>query len=118
MIHEDELREIDSLGAETPEEIYPEPWEKQPEKAGWGGVPLLQAVLCALVIGALVFFQFCDTKKYQEFSQWYRKEMSQEIELPQLERSVEFKAPSEPSTEASRPPATVTQPDNGPLQLL
>lgn len=117
MLDRDELREIDGLGEEDSEEELPELWTAPPEKPAWGGVPLLQAVLCALLIGALVFFKFYHPEKYQEISQWYRQEMAQEIELPRLERREASSAVPEPTPEPS-PPAAAVQPENEPLQLL
>lgn len=118
MLDRDELREIDSLGEEElPEEESEELWTEPPGKPGWGGAPLLQAVLCALLIGALVFFKFFDGEKYREIARWYGEEMAQEIELPRLEKSKSPSPTPDPTPEPS-PPAAGTQAENGPLQLL
>ncbi len=111
----EKLREIDSLGEES-SEAQEDFWEEAPEKSGWGGAPLLQAVLCAAAILALVFFKLTDESKYQEIAQWYHTEMSQEIELPQLYRATPEPMPS-PTPEPS-PSVPPVQTDAGPLQML
>ncbi len=85
----EKLREIESIG--EPEEGSPdeELWEEEEREEGgsWSGVPLLQAVICALAVLALVFFRVSDDAKYQEIGAWYKNEMAQELELPVLERA-------------------------------
>lgn len=113
----EKLHEIESLGQEVqdPEELD-ELWEEPEEIQSGGGVPLLQAVICALVLAALLFFKFADQEKYQEFAGWYAQEMVQEIELPQL------KAPEPEPTPAPTPEPTPTpapvQTDGMPPQML
>ena len=98
----EKLREIDSLGEEFDDSFQEEDWEGPEEKSHWGGALLLQSVICALAMLELVFFRITDDERYQEIAQWYGREMSQEIELPQLQRTVSEPDPTpEPSPSAS-----------------
>ena len=86
----EKLREIDSLGEEFDDSFQEEDWEGPEEKSHWGGALLLQSVICALAMLALVFFRITDDERYQE------------IELPQLQRTVSEPDPTpEPSPSAS-----------------
>ena len=112
----EKLREIESIG--DPEEDSPdeELWEEEERETGgsWSGVPLLQAVICALAVLALVFFQITDDAKYQEIGAWYKNEMAQELELPVFER-----APPKPSytPEPTATPVPAIS-ASAPLQML
>lgn len=107
----EELREIDSLGLEdSPEDEWQEEREKEEQQAGWGGVPLLQAVLCALALIVLMFFKFTDPERYQEAAGWYREEMSQEIELPRLGLGTPAPSPTPEPSASPAPPAVESSP--------
>lgn len=58
-------------------------------------VPILQMAVCAVVLLTLIYFKFADTAKYDEAVNWYKTEISQEIELPAFEKKE--KAPAENS---------------------
>lgn len=121
MQDQEKLREIESLGQDQEAlEEQEEYWEEPEEKQGGGGVPILQAVICALVLVALLFFKFTDTEKYQGFADWYAREMAQEIELPQFKNPVpepvESPGPSPtPAPTATPSPVPV---DGTPPQML
>lgn len=114
MQDQEKLREIESLGGEEEDQALEAGWEEDVgEGSGWGGALLLQAVICALAVLALVFFKMTDEGKYQEIAGWYSQEMSQEIELPRLPAAATPEPPAVPSpvpTEApSIPPSTELQ---------
>ena len=118
MQDQEKLREIDSLGEE--DSMAQEEFWETPEvevRRGWGGAPLLQAVICALALLALVFFKFTDEEKYREISQWYGKEMAQEIELPQWQGTAPAPSPS-PTPAPTPSPTSPIQADTAPLQML
>jgi len=111
----EKLREIDSLGED--EELFQEDetWEDGQEgKGSWGSVPLLQAVICALVILALVFFRVTDETKYQGIISWYQYEMAQELELPTFSRATPEPSLSPEPTVTPAPPVSAS----APLQML
>ena len=110
----EKLREIEDLGEDS--ELSDETWEEdRGEGGGWGGVPLLQAVICALAVLALVFFRLTDDKKYQEIAGWYQSEMAKELELPSLDRATP--APPSGAPEPTASPAPPVQ-ASAPLQML
>lgn len=107
MQNREEFREIDSLGEEEEEE-YQEIWEeKPPDKPGWDGVPLLQAVICALLIAGFLYCKLTGSEWYDRLAGWYRQEMSQEIQLP---RRME---PTPGATATPEPDPTPTPPPTG-----
>ncbi len=112
----EKLREIESLGEQedSPQEDG-ELWEEAGvNDSSWGTVPLLQAVICALAVLALVFFRISDEEKYNEISAWYQNEMAQELELPSLNRS--SPEPANTPEPASTPAPAVSA--SAPLQML
>lgn len=115
----EKLREIESLGQEDEEQEEQEAyWDEAEEGQGGGGVPILQAVICAIALIVLLFFKFTDREKYQEIAEWYGQEMAQEIELPHLEKAVP--EPSESPAPESAPVETPSpiQIDSAPPQML
>ncbi len=112
----EKLREIESIG--EPEEGSPdeELWEEEEREAGgsWSGVPLLQAVICALAVLALVFFRVSDDAKYQEIGAWYKNEMAQELELPIFEHATP--KPSYTSEPTATPTPAISA--SAPQQML
>lgn len=118
MQDQEKLREIESMGedgGDFPEDEEYEKYEESlKESGGWGGIPLFQAVICALIILALIFFRVSDGTKYQEIAAWYQQEMAKEIELPAFSR-----AAPEPSA-SPEPTATPAPPVSGgaPPQML
>lgn len=116
----EKIREIESLGQEDDDqESQEELWvTDEAKQSGWGGVPFLQAVLCALALLVLVYFWVADREKYQEIAQWYGQEMAQEIQLPQLERVMPGLTPTpEPTASPTQAPPTLP-PDSAPPQLV
>lgn len=108
----EKLREIESLGEEEGQDLENNWEEETGESSGWGGALLLQAVVCALAVLALIFFRVTDEVKFREIAGWYAQEMSQEIELPKLPAAVPnpTAAPSPAPTEAPTiPPSTELQ---------
>ncbi len=90
MLKKEDLQEIDSLGEELEEdqEDQEDEWEDEPEKEKkYSVVPLLQLIACVLILSGLLYFKMTDQKKYNEVVNWYKTEISQEIELPQFEKS-------------------------------
>lgn len=98
----DEMRELEAVGED---EDLEEDWQEPPQgESGGGGASLLQAVLCALALIALVFFKVTDPARYQEIAEWYRGEMAQEIELPKIMPAAPTPSPS-PSPEPTPTPS-------------
>lgn len=57
--------------------------EYREKKQGSGSVlPLLQTLLCALTLLALMFLKVSDVETYGKVTNWYREEAAREIELP------------------------------------
>lgn len=111
----EKLREIENLGEEVELPQEDETWEEdRVEGGGWGGVPLLQAVICALAVLALVFFRLTDDKKYQEIAGWYQSEMAKELELPSLDRAAPEPSGTPEPTASPAPPVQAS----APLQML
>lgn len=105
----EKLREIEALGED--EELFQknEAWEDDREgRDGWGGVPLLQAVICVLAVLALLFFRITDETKYQEITDWYQHEMTQELELPMLSRATPEPSLSPAPTATPTPPVSAS----------
>lgn len=100
-----ELQEIEEFG-ELPEEP---PRDQEPGDSGFSTVPLVQTILCALVILALVFLKLTNGEAYGKAIDWYQRESAREIELPGWgERGEETDAPptwiqSSPAPETSAP---------------
>lgn len=112
----EKLREIETLGEESNVLQEDETWETEQEEVGtgWGGIPLLQAVICALAVLALVFFRVSDDTRYHQIADWYQREMAQELELPDFSRATpEPSQPPEP-TATPEPPVSAS----APLQML
>lgn len=66
MQEQEKLREIESLGEEAEDFQEDAMWEESRREAGsWGGILLVQAVICALIVLALIFFKVSDDGKYQ-----------------------------------------------------
>lgn len=109
----EKLREIEALGqeeGEEPEDFWEEP-ERQP---GGSGAPLLQAVICALALAALLVIKFTDEGRYQSIAAWYKAEMAQEIELPYFERPSPLPEP----TPQPSPTPLPTHLENTPLEMV
>ena len=77
MQEQEKLREILNLG-EGGEELPP-PSEK---KSGLGTAALFQGLVCALVLLGLLLARTAGSGWYQAAVQWYRQELSQELQLP------------------------------------
>lgn len=95
-----EFQEIENLGEE---EIEQERSERP--TGGFGAVPLVQAVLCALVILALVLLKFTSPDNYGKVKDWYEQEAAQEIELPSWGGKGEPALPSQTDQAPSAPAA-------------
>ncbi len=75
----EELEEIEALGEE-------DPWEPPPPKnAGesLSTVPLLQALLCVLLLAGLLYLRESGRPAYEEIKEIYRREAAQEWRLPE-----------------------------------
>lgn len=108
----DQLQEIEKIGEE-------DGLDEEMEERGGGGVsavPVLQAVLCALALLALVFLKFTDQKTYSTVTEWYQSEAAQEIELPRWGADQPEASPSPtPGTVSSAP---TLQMEGGALQRV
>lgn len=115
MQDQEKLREIENLGEEDDDIREGEIWgEDQKERGCWGGVLLVQAVICALIVLALVFFRISDNAKFQEIAAWYEQEMAKEIELPTFSRTTPEPTQPPESTPTPAPPVSAS----APLQML
>ena len=111
MQDQEKLREIENLGEEDDDIREDEIWgEDQKERGCWGGILLVQAVICALIVLALVFFRISDNAKFQEIAAWY----GQEIELPTFSRTTPEPTQPPESTPTPAPPVSAS----APLQML
>ena len=110
----EKLREIEALGQEEGEDQDDDFWEEPEREPGWNGVPLLQAVICALALAALLVIKFTDAGRYEAIAGWYKEEMAQEIELPYLERPTPL---PEPTPQPSPTPLPVGL-DSAPLEMV
>ena len=109
------LQEIESLGED--EELFQEDetWgDNREESSSWGGIPLMQAVICAMTVLALIFFRVSDDAKYKEIVAWYQHEMVQEIELPAFNTATPKPSQSPEPTVTPAPPISA----GAPLQML
>lgn len=96
-----QLQEIESIGEEEPE-IKP---EASPSSESSGTViPIVQSVLCALLLVTLVVLKFLYPQTYQQVTNRYQSEMAQEIELPKWSGGNSKQAGS--SLPSSQAPAT------------
>lgn len=102
----EKLQEIEKIGED---EGLEEPEQEERRSGGYGTVPLVQTILCALALAALVFLKMTAPEKYEETARWYQGEAAQEIELPRWDVGTPSPAPSpSPSpapSPASAPPA-------------
>lgn len=115
MQYQEKLREIENLGED--DDLFQEDEtleENREERNSWGGIPLLQAVVCALAVLALIFFRVSDDAKYQEIAAWYQREMSQELELPSFSRATPEPTDTPEPTATPAPPVSAS----APLQML
>lgn len=104
MQEREKLQEIENIG----EDEGLEEQEEEHRSGGLGAVPLLQVVLCALVLAALVFLKCTDREKYDAATQWYMKEAAQEIELPQWDAGTSSPSPApSPSPQPEETPPAV-----------
>lgn len=111
MQDQEKLREIESMGEDCGDFPEDEEYEESlKESGGWGGIPLLQAVVCALIILALIFFRVSDGTKYQEIAAWYQQEMAKEIELPTFSRATPEPSESPEPTATPAPPVSAGAP--------
>ncbi len=73
------MREIQDLGWEDEEPVLPE----EPEGGSGGSwVPILQAVICLLALGGLLFLKYSGAPAYDAIAAWYHQEAEAEIQLP------------------------------------
>ena len=75
----EKIREIQELGWEN----SPDP--EEPKSGGTGGswVPVLQAVVCLLILGGLLLLKNTGQPVYDTITAWYHQEAQAEIQLPQ-----------------------------------
>lgn len=111
----EKLREIENLGEDDALFQEDDAWDGDRKEGGsLSGIPLLQAVICALAVLALIFFRISDDVKYQEITSWYQHEMSQELELPAFSRATP--KPSQAPEPTATPVPSITA--SAPLQML
>lgn len=102
MTNFDELNELNALGEseelEDEEESYGFP-DPQKEEKDNNYIPIVQLFLCAAILVGMLALKFADSGHYQEIVNWYQKEISAEIELPEFAGQGEetSSAPSEPA---------------------
>lgn len=110
-----ELQEIEEFGV-SPEEP---PREKEPENSGFSVIPLVQTILCALVILALVFLKVTNGEAYSKATDWYRRESVREIELPRWgEQGKEAGVLPSQAESSETPDSSAPAGDHGALQRL
>jgi len=107
MQNRDDLEEIEALGEEE------EPWEPEgpgdAESGGLGTVPLLQALLCVLMLAGLLYLRHSGNPAYGQIKERYRQEASQQWQMPSWEgapfRSTSPSPRPSPSTTPTPAPA-------------
>lgn len=108
MQNRDDLEEIEALGEEEEE-----PWEPEGGgEAGSGGlstVPLLQALLCVLILAGLLYLRHSGSPAYGQIQERYRQEASQQWQMPDLSHLAPFRSPS-PSPRPSPGPSPTPAP--------
>lgn len=90
--------------------------EEYKEKQRGSSVPLFQAVVCILLLVALLLLKFSDQEKYQEIANWYNQEAAEEIQLPQW-RAQSSPAPEEDASSSGRKGAAANVDDQH-VQLI
>lgn len=86
-----EIQEIESIGS-APEQEASTAYVT--ETTGTGGVPLslLQAVVCVIIILALVAVKLTQPSAYDRIREWYKNEMTRTVELPGIAASADSTA--------------------------
>ena len=97
----EKLKEIEELGLEEPDS----PGPQEPEGRGGSNVPLVQGVLCLLVLGALLLLQYLEAPAYDTFTAWYQQEASQKVQLPAWEEALPQEPTAGPSPSAQPTPS-------------
>lgn len=96
----EKLQEIEELGLEEEGDTL----FQEPEGGNSSGVPLVQAALCLVALVALLVLRYSDSPIYSTFEEWYHKEASQEIQLPEWEGAAPSPSPA-PSPSVSPEPS-------------
>lgn len=97
----EKMREIQELGWED------SPSQEEPEReSGCGSwVPLFQAVLCLLALGALLFLKYSGAPMYDTITAWYHQEAEAEIQLPSWGEAAQASPSPAPSVTPSPSPS-------------
>ncbi len=109
MQNRDDLDEIEALGEDE------ESWEPEgggeDESGGLSTVPLLQALLCVLILAGLLYLRHSGSPAYEQIKERYRQEASQEWKMPSLPswEGTPFRSPS-PSPRPSPVPSPTPAP--------
>ena len=74
----DKLREIEDLGLGENEDDSAE----EASSTGSGWAPVVQALVCLVLLLALLLLRYLDEPTYSSFAEWYHQESSREIQLP------------------------------------
>lgn len=102
----DELNELNAFGeSEELEDEEKDYGYEDPQKDGKDRnyIPIIQLFLCAAALIGMLVLKYTDSGNYQEIVNWYQKEMSAEIELP------EFAGQGEETSSVSSEPAESEQ---------
>lgn len=106
----DDLEEIEALGEEEEDGAA---WEdggpRAAESGGLSTAPLLQALVCVLLLAGLLYLRHSGRPEYERIRERYRQEAEQEWRMPSWEgglfRSPEPSASPEPSPSPTPAPA-------------
>lgn len=116
----DELNELNALGESEELEEQEEDYsyeDPQKEDKDRNYIPMIQLFLCAAALIAMLVLKYTDSSQYQEIVNWYQKEISAEIELPEFAGKGE-EASSSPSVPAESEQSTVPDNDNTAVHVI
>ncbi len=106
MRNQNEFQEIENLGEDWKEEEL-EQEERRERGKRRGSLPIVQAVICVLIILALAVLKLSSPEVYGRVVEWYQNEAARQIELPRFEER-----------EASPPPPSSQPTDSRTIGLL
>lgn len=123
MTNFDELNELnapyESEELEDEEEDYGFEDDPQKDDKDRNYIPILQLVVCAVALIGMLVLKYTDSGHYQEIVNWYQKEISAEIELPEFAGQGEETSSSAPSEQpAESEQSTVTVNDNTAVHVV
>lgn len=123
MTNFDELNELnapyESEELEDEEEDYGYENDPQKDDKDRNYIPIIQLIVCAVALIGMLVLKYTDNGHYQEIVNWYQKEISAEIELPEFAGQGEETSSSAPSEEpAESEQSTVTANDNTAVHVV